>query len=338
MGRSEMSEEDAVIAAQVDIEEIPVIDFAPFMSGDAGARQAVADEIAWACRVIGFFYLKGHGVPERLLADAFAMTREFYRLPEEAKARSLATPQWYRGWIPAPDNPGFTRNTRMFDQYRLQSEWLVEDAGDDPLAHIFNTPNRWPEELPEFREVVGAYLEAMHALSVHLLRAFALGLGLPEDRFDGWFHRPPSQLSLVRYPPLPQVALAEASSMVAHTDEGPFTILAQDDVGGLEVKRRDGTWIAAPPIAGAFTINVGDMMMWWTNGEFLSNAHRVRNRAAVERFSLPFFTNPDRDVIVAPLPEIVARTGPPRYEPVKVSEHLARFYEKLGKNPHEQYG
>ncbi|RYD92515.1 MAG: isopenicillin N synthase family oxygenase, partial [Sphingomonadales bacterium] len=254
------------------------------------------------------------------------------------KARSLATPEWYRGWIPAPENRDLTRNTRMFDQYRLQSEWPDDGSADDPLAHIFNTPNRWPGDMPEFREAVARYLDAMHGLSVELLRAFALGLGLPEHRFDDYFHRPPSQLSLVCYPPLPPAALAEASSMVSHTDEGPFTILAQDQVGGLEVKRRDGTWIAAPPIANAFTINVGDMMMWWTNGEFISNAHRVRNAAGVERFSVPFFANPDRDVVVAPLPEIVERTGPARYEPVKVSEHLARFYETLAKNPHEHYG
>ena len=56
---------------QVDIEKIPMIDFAPFLSGDEAARQAVADEIAEACRVIGFFYLKGHGVSQGLLAECF---------------------------------------------------------------------------------------------------------------------------------------------------------------------------------------------------------------------------------------------------------------------------
>jgi isopenicillin N synthase-like dioxygenase len=338
MSRSERSEDDKVVAARVDIEEIPVIDFAPFLAGDPEARRAVAGEIAHACRAIGFFYLKGHGVPDDRREAIFAETRRFFRLPRAAKAGALATQEWYRGWVPAPENRELTRNTRMFDQYRLQLEWPPEDRPDDPLVHIFGVPNRWPADMPGFRAAGEAWLGAMQGLSVELLRAFALGLGLAETRFDEWFRRPPSQLSLVHYPPLPPVAESEASNMVSHTDEGPFTILLQDDTGGLEVKRRDGAWIAAPPVDGTFVINVGDMMMWWSNGEFLSNYHRVKNRSGAERFSIPFFANPDRDVVVAPLPEIVARTGPPRYEPVRVSDHLARFYEKLARNPHEHYG
>lgn len=337
MSRSERSEDDVVVAATVDIEEIPLVDFAPFLAGDAAARRVVAGEIAWACRAIGFFYLKGHGVPEGLVGDMFAQTAAFYHQPRETKATALATRSWYRGWVPAPEAQDLTRNTRMFDQYRLQLEWPPEDRPDDPHARIFGVPNRWPDCMPEFRCVTGEYLDAMKRLSIELLRAFALGLGLPEDRFDGYFHRPPSQLSLLHYPPLPPEAQIDVSNIVSHTDEGPFTVLAQGPVGGLEVKRRDGAWIAAPPISGAFTINIGDMMMWWSNGEFISNYHRVKNRSGIERFSIPFFANPDRDVVVAPLPEMVERTGPARYEPVRVSDHLARFYEKLDRNPHEQY-
>lgn len=335
MSRSDRSVDDSVEAASVDISEIPVIDFAPFLSGEA--RQEVADEIAWACRVIGFFCLKGHGVDQGLIDAAFAASRAYFALPAAEKSKSMATRDWYRGWVPAPENPAFTRNTRLFDQYRLQLEWPGSELPNDPYRRIFGVPNRWPDDLPEFRRDVQQYLDAMHRLSAELLHAFALGLALAEDRFDPSFCQPPSQLSLLYYPPLPDTALAEAANIVSHTDEGPFTILAQDAVGGLEVKRRDGTWIAAPPIPGTFTINVGDMLMWWSNGEFISNFHRVRNRTNLERFSIPFFANPDRDVVVAPLPEIVARTGKPKFEPVKVCEHLANFYAKLDANPHDQY-
>ncbi len=41
------------------------------------------------------------------------------------------------------------------------------------------------------------------------------------------------------------------------TDYGVLTILAQDNVGGLEVLTRTGKWISAPPIPGTFVVNIG---------------------------------------------------------------------------------
>jgi len=334
MSRSERSDDDIAAAAAVSLAEIPVIDFAPFLAGDAAARQAVADEIAAACETIGFFYLTGHQVPLDLVESIFATAADFFARPMDERIGALATPEWYRGYIPMPEHQPLSRNTRMFEQYRLQHEWPA-DPQDMEHARIFDQMNRWPAGMDDFRAAGDAYLDAMLGLGRELLRAFALGLGLEEKCFDDWFRHPPSQLSINHYPILPQSADPEVSNMISHTDEGPFTILAQGEVGGLEVKRRDGTWIQAPPIAGAFTINVGDMMMWWSNGRFLSNYHRVRNRTDVERFSVPYFANPDRNVTVAPLPQLAGDA--PRYAPVRVADHLARFYSQLSRNPHEAY-
>ncbi|HEY0316334.1 MAG TPA: 2-oxoglutarate and iron-dependent oxygenase domain-containing protein [Sphingomonas sp.] len=335
MSRSERSADDLSVASPVALAEIPLIDFAPFLAGDPEDRCAVAAEIAAACEEIGFFYLKGHGVPPVAIDAIFDEARRFFAQPASLRAEALATPAWYRGWIPAPAAQPLSRNTRMFEQYRLQPEWPA-DPDDADHAAIFDKPNRWPASVPAFRRASEDYLDAMLRLSRELLRAFALGLGLPEGRFDDCFNHPPSQLSMNYYPVLPASAEHDVSNMVAHTDEGPFTILAQDTHDGLEVKRRDGVWIQAPPIAEAFTINVGDMMMWWSNGRFLSNLHRVRNRGDVERFSIPYFANPDRSVTVAPLPEIVG-DGEALYPPVRVAEHLARFYSKLSMDPHDIY-
>ncbi|MCI4589591.1 isopenicillin N synthase family oxygenase [Sphingobium sp. BYY-5] len=334
MSRSERSEDDITAAAAVSLEEIPLINFAPFLTGDARARRVVAGEIAQACEQIGFFYLTGHGVPQTVVDAILAAAADFFSRPAEERAGAYATPEWYRGYLPMPERQPLSRNTRMFEQYRLQHEWPA-DPGDMEHARIFDHANRWPEGMDAFRAANEAYLTAMLGLGRELLRAFALGLGLEENRFDSCFVQPPSQLSLNYYPVLPDSADTDVSNMISHTDEGPFTILAQGRIGGLEVKRQDGTWIQAPPIPGAFTINVGDMMMWWSNGRFISNYHRVRNRTDVERFSVPYFANPDRTVTVAPLPELLG--DGPRYAPVRVADHLARFYSQLSKNPHDAY-
>ncbi|EIZ77888.1 Isopenicillin N synthase [Novosphingobium sp. Rr 2-17] len=334
MSRSERSEDDIAAAAAISLEQVPLIDFGPFLGGDAASRQAVADEIARACEDIGFFYLTGHGVPQPVVDAVFAAAADFFARPTEERARAYATPEWYRGYIPMPERQPLSRNTRMFEQYRLQHEWPADES-DMEHARIFDQVNRWPEGMDQFQQASEDYLDSMLHLGRELLRAFALGLGLEETRFDAWFTQPPSQLSFNYYPVLPGDADPDVSNMISHTDEGPFTILAQSAVGGLEVKRRDGAWIQAPPIAGAFTINVGDMMMWWSNGRFISNYHRVRNRTDVERFSVPYFANPDRSVVVEPQPELIGDGA--LYPPVRVADHLARFYKQLSKNPHETY-
>lgn len=326
MSRSTEGVEDKIAARSVDLSEIPVIDFSPFLHGGLADKADVAAQIAEACTRIGFFYLSGHGVDAALIDGAFAQSAEFYHRPLDEKQRALATVDWYRGWVPMPPAQKLSRNSRLHEQYRLQGEF--DDGEVDPL---FYRRNRWPEDMPAFRETCTRYYAAMTALSRELLKAFAIGLDLPEHRFDDYFRKPLSQLSLLYYIPLPDDADIEVSNTVSHTDEGPFTILAQDTRGGLEVKRRDGTWIEAPPIPGALTINVGDMMMWWSNGRYLSNFHRVRNRSRHERFSIPFFMNPDRDVVVEPLPELVALDHEKRFEGVTVGKHLSRFYESLNK-------
>jgi isopenicillin N synthase-like dioxygenase len=331
MSRSTKGADDVVIAATVDLSEIPLIDFSPFLAGTEAGKHAVADEIAHACREIGFFFIKGHGVPEELRTDVFGQAAEFFHQPVSAKAEAQATREWYRGWIPGLSSAPLSRNSRLFDQYRIQPEYTADDEA--PNNHMFYRANRWPAGLPEFGPACTRYLDAMMTLSRALLRAFAMGLDLPEDRFDRYFSKPLCQLSLMHYSSLPPNAGAEVSNAVSHTDEGPLTILAQGEIGGLEVKRRDGVWIAAPPIPGAYTINVGDMLMWWSNGRYISNYHRVKNRSQVERFSVPFFLNPDRDVVIEPLPEMLADGSAPAYPPVQVGEHLSRFYDRLEIDP-----
>jgi isopenicillin N synthase-like dioxygenase len=320
------TDDDAIEAVAITASDIPLIDFGPFREGDRAARRRVADQIARACETIGFFYLSGHGVPEPLRADMFDCARAFFLLSAEDKAQVRATDAWNRGWVRPDRDATLTANSRLFEQYRIQREFAPGDP-DLQSGSAFCQPNRWPLQVPGFDHTSIAYFEAMTALARDLLHAFALGLGLPQDSFDRYFMKPVSQISLMYYPPLPASVGAEIKNTSAHTDDGAVVILAQGAVPGLEVKSVDGRWLAAPPIPGAFTINVGNLMMWWTNGRYRSTLHRVRNTSEVERYSVPFFFNADESVVVEPLAELVAKDGEARYTPVHVGTLLSRFFK-----------
>ncbi|RMD48349.1 MAG: isopenicillin N synthase family oxygenase [Alphaproteobacteria bacterium] len=319
---------DRLRARRIALDAVPVVDFAGW-SGDAAARDGVARAIDHALTNIGFMYLSGHGVPERLRADAFRVAREFFARPQDEKmalhiSRSGPALHGYTEFFGENADPGRTRDYKeIFD--------LGREAKDGRVRPFFG-PTPWPTHPPDFREVMTAWHDAMLDLALRLMRAIARALGLPEDRFDPWLTEPIGIQRMLHYPP--QEA-AEDESLIgigAHTDYGLLTILAQDEVGGLQVMNRDGDWIEAPPIPGTFVINIGDIMQRLTNDRYLANLHRVVNISGRDRYSLPFFFDFDYETVVAPLPECCGPDNPPRYEPIVSGEHKWRRY--LASFPH----
>lgn len=122
-----------------------------------------------------------------------------------------------------------------------------------------------------------------------------------------------SRMRLNHYPPCPTPDLA--LGVGRHKDGGALTILAQDDVGGLEVKRKtDGEWILVKPTPDAYIINVGDIVQVWSNDKYESVEHRVMVNSEKERFSIPLFFNPAYYTWVEPLEELINEQNPPKYK------------------------
>ena len=162
------------------------------------------------------------------------------------------------------------------------------------------------------------------------MQLMALSLQLPEDYFDHMHDSPMVTLRFLRYPPQPFDADDKIFGAGAHTDWGAITILAQDAYGGLEVSMPDGNWVAARPIPGTLVVNLGDMIPRWTNGQYHSNPHRVRNAfSGVKlRHSIPFFYNPDYEALVQPVSTCPPAIGQSPHEPCTVGEHLRAMHLK----------
>ena len=100
-------------------------------------------------------------------------------------------------------------------------------------------------------------------------------------------------------------------------------MLAQDGVEGLQVHARNGEWLEAPAVRGAFLCNIGDLLMRWSNDVYVSTPHRVINRSGRERYSMAFFHDPNDDAEIACLDTCVSDDRPPRYEATTGGRYLA---------------
>jgi isopenicillin N synthase-like dioxygenase len=115
----------------------------------------------------------------------------------------------------------------------------------------------------------------------------------------------------------------------AHTDYGLLTILNGENVpGGLQVQTRAGTWIDVETDPDTFVVNIGDLLMRWTNDRWVSNVHRVAtppgNAAGAKRLSMAFFHHPNYDALI----ECVAPGGKAKYPPVLSGEYRDLKYRQ----------
>lgn len=280
-------------------DEIPVIDISG--AADPARRAALVKQVVSIAEQIGFMYIVGHGIGDDILDGVFDMSRQFFDLPDEQKRKiHITRSAEYRGYLGLMEK-GNTDPT--FKGNNLEAfHCAAELRGDDPDVKAgmpLRGPNLWPDAPDGFRNIVYSYYDRTFKVGITLLELLAEGLGQPSDFFTRHYRHNLAQLRLLKYAQIddPTVELLARS----HCDTGVITILSQDDTGGLQVLNKAGDWIAAPPMKGAYIINIGNTLQFWTGGRFSSTNHRVANRGGVPRYSIPFFMTPDYDTVVRPI-------------------------------------
>jgi isopenicillin N synthase-like dioxygenase len=312
------------VPGQTDFQQIPVVDVSGLF-GTPEEQASVVEELRVAASEVGFLYVTGHNVPEALFHGLLAEAERFFALPTEEKmAVYIGNSTNHRGYVPTGEEGGSYKGTNpdgtekppdLKEAFDISLELPADDpdylAGNPMLG-----PNQWPP-LPGMKEALNAYYDATLAFGKVLLRGFAAALGEPADVFDSLVTRAPSQLRMVHYPYDP--AAVDQLGIGAHTDFEVFTLL-RPTKPGLEVLNSAGEWIDAPPLDGAYVVNIGDMLEIWSNGAFTSTMHRVR-QVAEERYAFPLFFNVDYDVLVEPLPRFKRGDGTDKIA-LKAGEHL----------------
>jgi isopenicillin N synthase-like dioxygenase len=274
--------------------DVPVLDVAALRHepSSAAAQECIA-RIDAACVDSGFFVVVGHGLD---LDPIFAAAHRFFALPDADKARSAMI-----------GNNGYAGANSP------------RTGGKEMLDIGLTGFERWPA-LPGFRDTVARYQAAALALAGDLLQGLARALTVEPTFFADRMRAPQCFLRMLRYPARPPTGAA-AMAAGAHTDYGAITLLATDGVAGLEVLPRGESWRPVVAPAGSLVVNLGDMLARWTNGRYVSTPHRVL-AVPEDRYSIPFFVNPDPDTVVACIPSCVSADRPCAYAPITAGEFL----------------
>ena len=299
---------------------IPTLDIRRFDTD----RAAFVAELGAAYRQWGFAGIRGHGIEQGLIDDAYAAFRRFFALPETSKkAFHVPGGGGARGYTPFGIETA--KGSKHFD---LKEFWHVgrELPSGSPHRAVM-ADNLWPDaEVPEFRSAALALYRALDDLGSRVLSALALHIGLPADWFADKTDAGNSILRPIHYPPITTPDVPNVRSG-AHEDINLITLLVGASAEGLQVLSRQGEWVPFTADADTIVVNIGDMLQRLTNHVYPSTTHRVVNppgeKARQPRYSVPFFLHPNPDFLIDVLPSCISADNPNRYpEPITAQGYL----------------
>ena len=309
---------------------IPVVDVRDW-HGDRDPRGRFVRGVGESLADTGFFALSNHGISEALTRRAYEAARAFYALPRDAKQRfHRAGAKGQRGYT------GFgTERAKDNTTPDLKEFWQIGrvDVPDDHEVHRPYGPNVWPDDVvAEFRPVMADLYRGLDGLGRICLEACAVHLDEPPATFADMVDDSDTIVRVIYYPPT-QGAPPGAVRSAAHEDINLITLLSGATSEGLELLAHDGTWTPIHVSFDHIVVDAGDMLQNLTNGLYRSTTHRVVNPrdASSDRFSMPCFIHPRRDVDLTPMPSAVARTGGiTRYPSVTAGEYLDQRLREIG--------
>ncbi|KAL3694744.1 hypothetical protein R1sor_008395 [Riccia sorocarpa] len=286
--------------------QCPVIDFSLLQTDRRTLVQLLGD----AARSWGSCQILNHGISVESMQQLIAESYKYFEMPVERKKQSKS----YVG-----DNTTF----KLSSLYWAES-WMIHGTGyrKDLDAKVLSA---WPEGNDSFRNMTAQYFQKLQELTRQLFELFAEDLGLESDFYSK--HVDSSELTIRwnYYPacPNPSTILGAKS----HTDSNMFTILLQDQVGGLQVEK-DNRWFDVKPIPGALVVNISDGFHVWTNGIYNTVVHRVLVNTSKPRLSLAGVWNPDDTLDYTAPDELVDENHPRLYKPMKALEYKEKMIER----------
>ena len=328
-----MPTDKAVIRTQ----ELPVLDVGDFLGGSDADLESLAEQLRSAAEEFGFFFIKNHGIAEKLIKNVFSENKRFHSQSMEVK-NTIAIDDNQRGYIRPKatllKHSTYNKNT-TFDSN--ETTVFATEYGIDNLyrkaGKRFYGENQWPKDLPGFKEIVQEYMDTMTQLGKATLPIWARALGLEREYFAPYFENNHTYFRMSHYPPDPNLA-ENSFGLGPHADTGFLTLLPQAAVDGLEILDLDGEWFRPPRMNDCILVNTGQFLERWSNEKFRASPHRVIPPKSEHRYSIALFVNTSLDSICECIPTCQSPSNPPKYP----TESYWDFYNWYMVNTYPHFG
>lgn len=311
---------------------IPVIDLNDFKIENK--KDQFVKDLGKAFHEIGFVAVKNHGLSDNLTKALYEDFENFFKLPDVQKAK-YEKPELngQRGYI------GKQKETaKGFKTPDLKEFYHIgqENKPKEENLLIDYPDNIWPDEVPSLKITGLEAYKTLENAGLALLEAIALYLGLDQQYFTQKVNTGNSILRAIHYYPIenPENLSPEAVRAAAHEDINLITLLMGASADGLQIQKKDGSWLSVTALPEQIVVNVGDMLARLTNDKLKSTTHRVVNPPKelmhLPRFSMPFFMHPRSDMDLTCLPFCVDSENPKKYSDMTAGEYLTERLIELG--------
>lgn len=319
----------------MDADSIPIIDMTPWYVGTEEQRIRVAKDLAHACEKVGFFILQNTQVPKEVIDNMFDVSLRYFQLPDEVKRQCGMSDDYPYGYEASETLVASLGGVSTVPDLKETFSLCLGPKNGTPHASM--PKPRWPTEPVDIVEKMTAYYQEMERLAPEIMHMFALALDVPHDFFASKYDKHISALRTLHYPAqtgefAPRPGQIRASQ---HCDYGALTLLVEKGPG-LQVMKKDGSWLDVVVPDGGYVVNIGDMMARWTNDKWRSTLHRVINADEAHknqaRQSAAFFVNLNPDAEVSTIASCITAENANKYDKVIAGEYLMQKHAAAMKN------